>query len=181
MPTADDYVTTARSELGYLESPAGSNRTKFAAEAGHTNGQAWCATFCVAIAKRIGLKLPGTSAFTPALADWFRSVDRFSTTPSKGALAFFDFPDSKHRIQHVGIVVSWTDATVTCVEGNTAKGTKGSQDNGGGVFLRTRKRSLAVGFGAPVFSSPGPAPAPPAETQVHTSDADEDEEMLLWL
>lgn len=146
--SAADVIAQARSEVGYTESPRGSNRTKFAAEAGHANGQPWCATFCVAMARRCGGHFGNESAYTPSL---FESMVHVGD-PQPGDLAFFDFPDSVHRIQHVGIVVGADRSTVTCCEGNTSAGAGGSQANGGGVFLRTRSRSLVAGFGRPNYT-----------------------------
>lgn len=144
-------LAEATKELGYTETPPGSNRTKFAKEAGHANGQPWCATFVVAMARRVGVKLPSESAYTPTMAAAMREWQRL---PQPGDLAFFNFPnDGKNRIQHVGIVesVDFTKATVTCIEGNTSSGTSGSQDNGGGVYRRTRPFSHVVGFGRPAY------------------------------
>ena len=45
MATVEQYLDEAASELRTTESPPGSNRTEFASEAGHANGQPWCATF----------------------------------------------------------------------------------------------------------------------------------------
>ena len=137
MATVEQYLDEAASELRTTESPPGSNRTEFASEAGHANGQPWCATFLVAIARRVGLALPSESAYTPTMANAFRAAKRWVGTPLAGDIAFFDFPDAKRRIQHVGVVESSTATTVTCIEGNTASGWAGSQDNGGGVWRRT--------------------------------------------
>jgi hypothetical protein len=142
----------ARSEIGYTEQPAGSNRQKFAKEANHTNGQAWCATFVVAMTRRAGVSIPSESAYTPTMANAFRAEERLFDEPQIGDITFFDFPDSVHRIQHVGLLEGFTDTTVTCVEGNTSAGTAGSQSNGGGVYRRTRPRSHVVGFGRPIFT-----------------------------
>lgn len=147
--TADCVIAQARSEVGYTESPPGSNRTKFAAEAGHANGQPWCATFMVAIARRCGGKVGNESAYTPSL---FESMAH-PGAPAPGDLAFFDFPDSVHRIQHVGLVIAASGSSVTCIEGNTSAGAGGSQSNGGGVYERTRPRSLVAGFGRPNYTS----------------------------
>lgn len=161
MATPDDFVALAATHVGYTETPSGSNRTKYAAEAGHANGAPWCATFIVAVARRLGIVLPSESAYTPAMANAFRAAGRFHATPQRGDIAFFDFPDSKNRIQHVGIVVTADAGTVTCIEGNTSSGSGGSQDNGGGVYRRTRPRRHVVGYGRPVFSAAtAPAPAP---------------------
>lgn len=151
VPTAQDILKAAAKEIGYTESPSGSNRTKFAAEAGHANGQPWCATFIVAIARRCGLKLPSESAYTPSMAEGFKRIGRFDKTPKAGSIAFFDFPDSKYRIQHVGIVEGYAANHVTCIEGNTSSGPSGSQDNGGGVFRRVRSRGFVVGYGHPNY------------------------------
>lgn len=134
-------------EVGTIEDPPGSNRTRYAKEAGHLNGQPWCASFVVAVARRAGVKLPSESAYTPTMALAFKKAGLWSTTPHVGAVVFFDFPDSKHRIQHVGIVESFDKRTVTSIEGNTSPGRWGSQDNGGGVYRRTRPIAHAVGFG----------------------------------
>lgn len=164
--TADAVIAQARSEIGYTESPAGSNRTKFAAEAGHANGQPWCATFCVAMARRCGGQVGNESAYTPSL---YGSMTHVSD-PAVGDFAFFDFPDSTHRIQHVGIVVSATASTVTCVEGNTSAGSGGSQSNGGGVYERTRSRSVVVGFGRPAYSEEADMTPGESEALVETRD-----------
>lgn len=152
MTTANDLLAAARRELTYTESPPNSNRTKFAAEAGHANGQPWCATFVVAMARRVGLTLPSESAYTPTMAQGFKNAGRWHLTPQAGDIAFFDFPDSKHRIQHVGIVVGAAGSYVTCIEGNTSPGDSGSQDNGGGVYTRRRPKAHAVGYGRPAYS-----------------------------
>lgn len=153
------FVRAAAREVGYTECSGNGcrdhdrrNHTKFAAEAEHLNGYAWCATFVVAIARRLGITLPSESAYTPTMANAFKKAGRWHATPQVGDVPFFDFPDSKRRIQHTGILESWTDTTVTCIEGNTSAGTAGSQDNGGGVYRRTRPRSHVVGFGRPMFS-----------------------------
>jgi hypothetical protein len=147
------FLSNAAREVGYTEE--GGNRNKFATEAGHQNGQAWCATFVVAMAHRAGIKLPSESAFTPTMADGFKKVNQWSTTPQAGDVVFFDFPnDSKHRIQHVGIVEKVNgDGSIVTIEGNTSSGA-GSQDNGGGVFRKTRKANAGmVGYGRPNFAT----------------------------
>jgi hypothetical protein len=167
--TARHFLDTARSHLGYTETPAGSNRTRFAAEARHANGYAWCLTFLVAVARRLGVTLPDWGAYTPTMANAFKRAGRWHTgTPQPGDWAFFDFPgDSKARIQHVGVVESADAKSVTCIEGNTSSGSRGSQDNGGGVYRRTRPRSHVVGYGRPAYAAhtPAAAPAPPADNR----------------
>jgi hypothetical protein len=175
MPTAQEFLDAARSEIGYVE--AKTNRTKFAAEAGHANGQPWCATFVVAMARRVGLRLPSESPYTPTMANGFKAESSWSNaaaqTPRPGDIVFFDFPDDVRRIQHVGIVESYdpATATVTTIEGNTSSNTRGSQSNGGGVYRRFRSFSYIVGFGRPTFTAAAAAPAPPAAPADWTEEA----------
>lgn len=150
MATAEQFVAEAASEVGYQEQKT--NRTKFALEADHINGYPWCGTFVVAIARRCGIKLPSESAYTPAMAVSFQRAKRWTQIPHVGDLAFFDFPDSKRRVQHVGIVERVSPEGVTCIEGNTSPGSGGSQDNGGGVYRRLRPLKYVVGFGRPEFT-----------------------------
>jgi hypothetical protein len=157
------FLAAAASEIGYTESPAGSNRTKFAAEAGHPNGQPWCATFLVALARRTGLHLPSSSAYTPTMAAGFKAAGQWHTKdPLPGDFVFFDFPDNVHRIQHVAVLEHPNDdGSLITIEGNTSPGTTGSQANGGGVWRRRRARGLVVGYGRPTYAAAAPpAPAP---------------------
>ncbi len=152
--TPQDILREAAKEIGYRESPSGSNRNKFAPTVGHANGQPWCRSFTAAIAKRCGLVLPNTSAYTPTAADGYRALKRFDRTPRVGDEVFYDFPDSKNRIQHVGYLETFGTASwgpwVQTIDGNTSDG-NGSEDNGGGVYRRVRPMSHVVGFGHPVY------------------------------
>lgn len=164
MSTASALLDAARAELGTTELPPGSNRTEFAAEAGHLNGYAWCATFVVAIARRCGIKLPSESAWTPSMFAGFIAKGtgyRGAKGARPGDVVFFDFPDSKTGIQHVGFVESVkADGTLVCIEGNTSAGTSGSQDNGGGVYRRTRPPAYVVGYGRPAYTQEATVPTP---------------------
>jgi hypothetical protein len=164
MATVKAFLAAAMSEVGYVERPV--NRTKFAAEAGHSDGAPWCASFVVAMARRVGLKLPSESPYTPSMADAFEQAHRFDGNPQPGALMFMDFPDAVARIQHVGIVISVRpDGQLNTVEGNTSAGPTGSQHNGGGVYRRVRPRIYAVGFGHPIFD-----PEPTQEDDMFTDE-----------
>lgn len=176
MTTPALLLAAAAADLGYTEHPPGSNRTKLAAEAGHANGYAWCATAVVAWARRAKIKLPSESAYTPTMAEGFRRAGRFHREPQVGDVAFFDFPDPKARIQHVGIVESFTATTVTCIEGNTSSGRAGSQDDGGGVFRRTRPRSHVVGYGRPPFTG---VDTPPTRKGLFMHLTEEEEREIL--
>lgn len=62
--TAAHTLTEAAREIGYDEQRG--NRTKFAAEAGHGNGVAWCATFVSAILIRCGVIAKGAKMLSPS-------------------------------------------------------------------------------------------------------------------
>jgi hypothetical protein len=155
MATVDEFLTCLRRHIGETESPAESNLTPFAARAGHANGEPWCATFVVACAREVGIKLPSESAYTPTMADGFKHAGQWTPSdPRPGDLAFIDFPgDHKVRIQHVAVVVAVEGNQIRTIEGNTSSGQGGSQDNGGGVFQRTRPRNIVVGYGHPAFEA----------------------------
>lgn len=162
MATAARFVSAALAERGYTENPPGSNRTKFADEAGHPNGYAWCHTFCVAIGKRVGLDMPAAvaaTAYTPSGVTAWKAAGRWGRTPQSGDWGYLNF-DSDAGPEHVAIVVSvLPDGRVHTIEGNTSATSSGSQSNGGGVYERYRAASLFIGFGRPHFTAPS-APTP---------------------
>lgn len=158
MTTKSKYLAAARSELNYAETPPGSNHTKFAAEAHHADHAAWCATFLVAIARRVGLKLPYYGAYTPDFASAFKRIGAYGKTPRVGAFGFIYFP-SKGRIAHTFVVEAvHADGTFTTIEGNTDE--KGGRT--GGKVMRHRRSTANITFGYPVYD-PEPAKAAPAK------------------
>lgn len=157
MTTADEFIAACSAEVGYKESPAGSNRTKFAAEAGHPNGRPWCATFLVAIARRTSLDLPSTSPYTPAMASAFQKAGRWHHKPQRGDFVFFDFPDDVRRVQHVGVLTRvLASGDIETIDGNTGVG---NDSNGGQVMRRVRSTRHVVGYGRPAYYIvPNPPP-----------------------
>lgn len=149
-------LEVARSQLGTVESPPNSNHTRYGVAYG-MDRVAWCAIFqwwCFREAGEADL-IPKT-AYTPALASWFRARGRWGTTPRVGSLVFFNFPgDGLDRISHVGIVEGINaTGTIVSLEGNTSPGTSGSQRDGGGVFRRTRSPGGGiVGYGHPAYTA----------------------------
>jgi hypothetical protein len=159
MATAEDFIAECRRYLGTTEAPPGSNRQPFADRAGHLNGYAWCASYIVACARAVGLKLPSESAWTPSMADGFRRAGRWYAKPERGDIGFIDFPgDNTTGIQHVVVIQQPGGILHKTIEGNTSSpyNLAGSQDNGGGVYERTRQASLFVGFGRPDYSGTKP-------------------------
>lgn len=159
MTTADQVLTVARSQLGTVESGSGS--TKYGQFYG-MDKVAWCAQFvywCLHQTDYPDELIPKT-AYTPTLAQWYKSKAWWSTQPSVGAVVFYDWPDAVRRIQHVGFVEAVNpDGTISTIEGNTVSPTgTGDQSNGGGVWRRRRTTASVVGYGLPAYSRPAAEP-----------------------
>lgn len=87
------------------------------------------------------------------LGDWAKSKGywhSYKETAKPGDLVLFDFNGNHGYRQHVGIVVSQTGNTLTCIEGNTSVT---SNDNGGSVMRRVRYVSQVVGYIRPPYTS----------------------------
>lgn len=168
-PAAARLLEVARAQIGIVENPPGSNRTKYGAAFG-LNGQPWCCQFVWWCFREAGLEaLIEKTAWTPGLATWFKLRGGWGTVPRVGAVVLFDFPgDGVNRISHVGIVeVANADGSIVSIEGNTSSGTSGSQRDGGGVWRRTRKAGI-VGYGYPSYPPP---PAPAAASVLRTGSS----------
>ena len=150
MTTVAEFLAVAQRNVGFVEGP--NNDNPFAAVAGHANHQPWCASFVVACAKRAGLELPGTSAYTPTFAQAFKDAGHWGHEGKPGDVVFFAWP-SMGRIAHVGIVEKvLEDGAYVCIEGNTD--VAGGR-TGGRVMRQTRRANIA-GFGRPVFTTAPP-------------------------
>ncbi len=144
-------IEVAAAEIGTVEE--GNNVTKYGKFTGF-DGQPWCGSFVNWCAAQAGVKMHSVVG-TAVGAHKFKEMQRWSTMPQLGYLAFMDFPhDGVDRISHIGIVVGLID-TKTCltIEGNTS-GT-GDQRNGGMVMVKVRSYGEGkeiVGFGIPKFT-----------------------------
>lgn len=161
--TLKDVLEVGRRNLGFVEGP-GENENPYAPLVGHANFQPWCASFVAAVFKRAGVSLPSTSAYTPTMANGFKSQGRWHSKGKAGDLVFFEWP-GMGRIAHVGIVeTARRDGSYVCIEGNTdARGGRT-----GGRVMRQVRRANIVGFGRPVYvapkrNDPAKAPAKPAD------------------
>lgn len=180
MPTADEVLDVARSQIGTVEDARG--RQKFGAFYG-MDGVAWCAQFQWWCFNQVpgGAALIPKTAYTPTFYQWFVDHGRASRTPSKGALVFYDWPDSVRRIQHVGIVEAVNaDGSIATIEGNTTSGQAGDQSNGGGVWRRRRTTSAVVGYGLPAYA-PATTPAAPTTRSPFMALTDKEQDELLAL
>lgn len=152
MTTTAQFLAACRADLGYHESPLGSNCQKFAACAHHANCHAWCCTFLVCKARQTGLHLPNYGAFTPTMAQAFKDIGRYGHTPHVGAFAFVYHPELG-RIAHVTAVeVVYSDGTFGDIGGNT------NQTGGrtGGYVGRHRRTTTNITFGYPIYSTSAP-------------------------
>ena len=159
--TANAVLAVARAELGNHENPPESNRQKYGVWA-RNNGVAWCATYVTWVFAHAGCdwrgKIPGF-AYTPTLNACLQKKMRFKRVPPEearpGDVVFFDFPDSVHRIQHVGIVADndLRYRSLRTYEGNTSVT---SDDNGGEVMERYRGYSLTASILRPPYAAPKP-------------------------
>ena len=140
MATVKDPLKVAQGELGNTESPAGSNRTKYGKWMG-LDGQPWCMSFVQWCFNQAGYPLPHRTGSCSDLLSWYRKYapECIVTAPKARDIVIYNFG-------HTGILESAATGTITVVEGNTSAGAAGSQDNGGGVFRRSRSRTLVQAF-----------------------------------
>ena len=154
-------IRWALSRVGVVEHPPYSNSGPYISDwirmGGGEPGYAWCQYFCNA-----GLKVGGgeqlMSGYTVQVVEWARQrmhglkIVSFAQA-QPGDFVYFKFPGvSGDECDHVGLFLSHQDGTVTCVEGNTSPGNGGSQNNGGGVFKRTRSASLVAYIVRPTYA-----------------------------
>ncbi|WP_457030060.1 transglycosylase SLT domain-containing protein [Kitasatospora sp. P5_F3] len=139
MNERDLVIDKAKSYLGIHET--GDNRTEFGKEFGE-DGVAWCDIFVWCIFNRVGLVglLPGKFDNCGKSTEAWRSDGRFSEYPGLGAQVVFG-PGGG---EHTGIVVSYTETTVTSVEGNW--------NDQVSLVTRERRDSYVYGYGYPRFA-----------------------------
>jgi CHAP domain len=138
-------LTKAVQEIGYKESPAGSNKNKYGQWYG-MDGQPWCAMFCTWCDQLSEDPVDTFSrgshyAYVPYMVSDARlGVNGCSITssPQPGDLVCYDWAyDGEY--DHVGIVEDPPDATgiFVAIEGNTSTS---NNSNGGQVMRRQRNR-----------------------------------------
>ena len=151
MATAKEILAVARGELGYKESPAGSNRTKYGTWFG-LNGQPWCMLFIQWVFTQAGAEslLAARTASCGAFMRAAQSTGQWVTGGYQpGDIVIMDFPGNKARTDHCGIVVTALTNGVRTIEGNTASG---DDSNGGEVMERTRPLSVIIGAYRPHYA-----------------------------
>lgn len=178
MPTARQVMNIARKQVGYCESPAGSNRTKYGKAFG-LNGEPWCFIFewwC-------GMKAGGNNPFphnanaaygqddivTKKGGSWVMRKNKSRETRKaalkkyrEGDCVDFDFGAMDAYRRHTGLVDHVAGEFVYCIEGNTtADGRKGSQSNGGMVCIKKRHYSAICSCARPKYTGGKPEPLAP--------------------
>lgn len=155
LPRPGQVLRVARSQLGYHESPAGSNRNKYSDYWNHPP-EPWCADWaCWVLEKADALDVP-MSAYTPTLHQYYADRNRADRGPRVGALVFFEFP-GMGRISHVGIVEAiLNDGGLVVLEGNTDE----AGGRTGGKVMRHERRAYIAGYGYPKYRKDTDAPYP---------------------
>ena len=143
--TASQILDIASAQVGYTESPPGSNKTQYGAWYG-MDGQPWCMMFVQWCFAKAGEPLPYKTASCSALERWYRAKRPLAvhSLPEPGDIVIYDFG-------HTGIVETVLGEAITAIEGNTSPDKTGSQNNGGGVYRRLRGRHLASCFIRPDY------------------------------
>lgn len=97
----------------------------------------WCGTACNAFLMAAGFPVQQWLRYCPWIEQRARSNQEgwtWHTTPRPGDLVLYGRGEAKH----VGLVERTNGSHIITLEGNTSSGSGGSQDNGGGLFRRTR-------------------------------------------
>ena len=137
METREKILAFATGEIGYKESPAGSNFTKYGAWFG-LQGVAWCGIFvswCYAMAGN-RIRNGGYWNGFAGCSTFGVNFKAFKTNaPVTGDIVLFDWNMDK-RFDHTGIFVRWVSPSlIETIEGNTSIG---NNSNGGAVMRRVR-------------------------------------------
>lgn len=151
---ARPVLDVALSQVGVVE--ASDRGTPFHDAFGIARREPWCAVWVWWVFQQAGeSELVPKTAWTPAMAQFYRDRGTFDRTPQPGSLVFYDWPgDGKDRISHVGIVLAVEGDSIVALEANTRPGPGGDQSDGDGVYQRTRPLNASiVGFGHPAYAA----------------------------
>jgi hypothetical protein len=166
--TGKQLLAVAEREIGYVERP--SNRTKYGVAFGQ-DGLFWCAVFVWWCFCQLGFDL---RKLTPAVAST-NELDRalaaagWEAVPAgrvrAGDVLFYDLGvtgpgDPPDDDDHVEICARRAVlGSCKAVGGNTSPDKRGSQRNGGGVYLRTRSTKLIRRAYRPPYATAAEVPA----------------------
>lgn len=138
-------VQIAEKEIGTVESPKNSNKTKYGKWFGF-DGVAWCGMFVSWVYAQAGKQLPnigfskGFAGCQTAFA-YFKKNGCITKNPVAGDIVLFDW-NRDNRYDHTGIFVKQIDDNhFETIEGNTSLT---NQSNGGMVMRRIRDYKTAI-------------------------------------
>ena len=167
MTTAQALLEIARGELGTKESPAGSNRVKYATWYG-LPGQPWCVMFVMWVFAQAGAALPTRTASRTLLMNAAKKAGSWVTSGYlPGDVVIYDW-GANGVPDHCGIVESASGSAVTAIEGNTAVG---NDSDGGEVMERTRPNAQILGAVRPRYEE---------ERTVDNTPSDAHREGVAW-
>lgn len=162
--SAANVIACAAKEIGSVEIPQGSNRTRYGEWYG-INGQPWAAIFVSWAFHHAGYPLPriqppcpSGAAYPPFIEGYAKRMGEWHTHPQPGDIALYDF--GKNLAVHTGIVskVHPSLASFYSIEGDTSKY---HQEYGGRVMRRKRWTSKCRGFYRPsILDIPEPQTVP---------------------
>ena len=186
MPTVNQILALAKSQIGTTEYPPNSNCVIYndafyghSVKDGTPKGATypWCATFVWWVFNQFTPCLVKKTASCMNMGDWFKANGRWGATPHVGDVVFFKFNTNSRWTNHVGIVKEVLDggAKLITIEGNTSE--KGSQDNGGAVLEKTRTSNI-VGFGRPAYTES--TPVDPDGNYEYGVDVSECQGKIAW-
>lgn len=148
--TAEHVLQVARAELGYTETPAGSNRTKYGKWFG-LNGNPWCMMFIQWVFFQAGAYelLPAHTGSCGAFMRAAQAQGRWIIDGYRpGDIVIYNFPGNNVLTDHCGIVVTALTTGIQAIEGNTGAE---SDANGGQVQERTRPTKFILGAYRPDY------------------------------
>ena len=152
MGTVNELLTITRKQLSVREDPPNSNNVRYNTwyYGREVSGSAypWCAVFVQWCFAQAGVKLPKRTASCGDLMRAAKAAGCWVTADFQpGDAVIYDFSGKRQTTEHCGVVeVVLPGYGVQAIEGNTSPGQSGSQDNGGGVFRRTRSKMLVRAY-----------------------------------
>lgn len=147
MATAESVLAIARKDLGYKESPPGSNRTKYGKWYG-MDGQPWCMMAVQYWLNQAGVTpVIRTASCGALMRAAIRAGEWVTRDYQPGDVVIYDFPGGA-ATDHTGIIEGFDGRYVTAIEGNTSTG---NDSNGGEVMRRKRKLDVVVGAWRPKY------------------------------
>lgn len=143
----DKSVEIAGEDVGYTEGK--NNANHFAKMVGAPNYAAYCAIGLMSAFSRGGAdihKAFTTPWYVPGIWAQAKARGWSADSPERdGDIVVYDWQDNPSDGDHVGIATP-SKGRGAAIEYNTSPSNAGSQGNGGGVYRRTRKDNVIVGY-----------------------------------